>query len=317
MSFRGRRRPSSIAALAVAVTVGVLGVAPLPASAAGSVLFDQPFHNNTARRVGAVAVPAVPGTRRHQRRLPERRRQLHHRPAAQLHHLHRPAGRGQTAPHPRRHQPAGRRVRRGERAHLAGPAPHLQHLPVRRHEHRAPTAWRSRWPPWTPPTRGPRRPSAHRAARWATPRRSTAVRRSLQRLPGRRARRLRQLQQQHLPGDRLHQPAVHLDHRRAGPRPGRDPWARRQRRRLLRHQQHRRKHLGTCPAAAGQHPGRVRGAGRGRHQHHLVAVHHRYRHHHSGRSVPGQVHPGRRGRHGPCQACFRSCRPACTRRRPG
>ncbi|MET8266760.1 fibronectin type III domain-containing protein [Micromonospora arida] len=61
MSFRGRRRPSSIAALAVAVTVGVLGVAPLPASAAGSVLFDQPFHNNTANGIGPLAVPAVPG----------------------------------------------------------------------------------------------------------------------------------------------------------------------------------------------------------------------------------------------------------------
>ncbi|MEU7975103.1 fibronectin type III domain-containing protein [Micromonospora sp. NPDC049089] len=61
MSFRGRRRQSSIATLAVAVTVGVLAVAPLPAWAAGSVLFDQPFHNNTANGIGAVAVPAVPG----------------------------------------------------------------------------------------------------------------------------------------------------------------------------------------------------------------------------------------------------------------
>ncbi|MFE9917129.1 fibronectin type III domain-containing protein [Micromonospora sp. NPDC005553] len=61
MSFRGRRRPSSIATLAVAVTVGVLAVAPLPAWAAGSVLFDQPFHNNTPNGIGAVAVPAVPG----------------------------------------------------------------------------------------------------------------------------------------------------------------------------------------------------------------------------------------------------------------
>ncbi|MET7946374.1 fibronectin type III domain-containing protein [Micromonospora sp. NPDC005324] len=60
MSFRGRRRPSSIAALAVAVTVAVLAVAPRPASAAGSVLFDQPFRNNTANGIGAVAVPGVP-----------------------------------------------------------------------------------------------------------------------------------------------------------------------------------------------------------------------------------------------------------------
>ncbi|SCF09367.1 Putative Ig domain-containing protein [Micromonospora saelicesensis] len=60
MSFPCRRRPSRIAALTVAVTVGVLAVAPLPAWAAGSVLFDQPFHNNTPNGVGAVAVPGVP-----------------------------------------------------------------------------------------------------------------------------------------------------------------------------------------------------------------------------------------------------------------
>ncbi|MEV4119810.1 fibronectin type III domain-containing protein [Micromonospora sp. NPDC049645] len=61
MSLRGRRRPSSIAALVVAVILGVLAIGPLPASAAGSVLFDQPFHNNTANGIGAVAVPGVPG----------------------------------------------------------------------------------------------------------------------------------------------------------------------------------------------------------------------------------------------------------------
>ncbi|MDG4808904.1 fibronectin type III domain-containing protein [Micromonospora sp. WMMD1120] len=60
MSFWVRRRPTRIAVLAVAVTVGALAVAPPSASAAGSVLFDQPFRNNTANGVGAVAVPGVP-----------------------------------------------------------------------------------------------------------------------------------------------------------------------------------------------------------------------------------------------------------------
>ncbi|MBG6103361.1 hypothetical protein IW249_003775 [Micromonospora vinacea] len=61
MPFRGWRRSSTSAALAVAVTVAALVVAPLPASAAGSVLFDQPFHNNTANGIGAVSLPGVPG----------------------------------------------------------------------------------------------------------------------------------------------------------------------------------------------------------------------------------------------------------------
>ncbi|MGC5307411.1 fibronectin type III domain-containing protein [Micromonospora zamorensis] len=60
MSFWGRRRPTSTAALVVVVIAGVLAFAPQPARADGSVLFDQPFHNNTPDGVGAVAVPAVP-----------------------------------------------------------------------------------------------------------------------------------------------------------------------------------------------------------------------------------------------------------------
>ncbi|GAB4101493.1 hypothetical protein GCM10028790_05110 [Micromonospora taraxaci] len=61
MSLWGRRRPASAGALVVVLIAGVLAFGPLPASAAGSVLFDQPFHNNTANGIGAVAVPAVPG----------------------------------------------------------------------------------------------------------------------------------------------------------------------------------------------------------------------------------------------------------------
>ncbi|MCZ7375787.1 fibronectin type III domain-containing protein [Micromonospora sp. WMMC250] len=62
MSLWGRCRPASAGALVVVLIAGVLAFGPLPASAAGSVLFDQPFHNNTANGIGAVAVPAVPGT---------------------------------------------------------------------------------------------------------------------------------------------------------------------------------------------------------------------------------------------------------------
>ncbi|MCG5468068.1 fibronectin type III domain-containing protein [Micromonospora sp. LAH09] len=61
MSFWDRRRPISTAALAVVMIAGVLAFAPQPARAAGSVLFDQPFRNNTANGIGAVAVPGVPG----------------------------------------------------------------------------------------------------------------------------------------------------------------------------------------------------------------------------------------------------------------
>ncbi|MFG1886138.1 fibronectin type III domain-containing protein [Micromonospora sp. NPDC049102] len=51
----------STVALVAAVTVSVLTLTPLSAAAVGSVLFNQPFHNNTANGIGAVAVPAVPG----------------------------------------------------------------------------------------------------------------------------------------------------------------------------------------------------------------------------------------------------------------
>ncbi|MFJ6166724.1 fibronectin type III domain-containing protein [Micromonospora orduensis] len=50
----------STAALVIAVTASTLGLAPQAASAAGSVLFDQPFRDNTANGIGAVAVPGVP-----------------------------------------------------------------------------------------------------------------------------------------------------------------------------------------------------------------------------------------------------------------
>ncbi|MFI5927686.1 fibronectin type III domain-containing protein [Micromonospora sp. NPDC051543] len=60
MVFRARRRRTGTVALVAAVIAGALTLTPLPAFAAGSILFDQPFHNNTANGIGAVAVPAVP-----------------------------------------------------------------------------------------------------------------------------------------------------------------------------------------------------------------------------------------------------------------
>ena len=50
------------------VTVGIAAPAP-PASAAGTVLFNQPFHDNTVDgTAGSVSLPAAPS--KHQRRLP-------------------------------------------------------------------------------------------------------------------------------------------------------------------------------------------------------------------------------------------------------
>ncbi|RFS44023.1 L-type lectin family protein [Micromonospora craniellae] len=46
--------------MSVALTAGVLVALPGTAAADGTVLFDQPFRNNTANGVGAVAVPGVP-----------------------------------------------------------------------------------------------------------------------------------------------------------------------------------------------------------------------------------------------------------------
>ncbi|MEU8183246.1 fibronectin type III domain-containing protein [Micromonospora sp. NPDC049044] len=59
MVVRGRRGPAALALL-VALTAAAVVVAPSSASAVGSVLFDQPFRNNTANGVGALAVPGVP-----------------------------------------------------------------------------------------------------------------------------------------------------------------------------------------------------------------------------------------------------------------
>ncbi|MFI5837902.1 putative Ig domain-containing protein [Micromonospora sp. NPDC051300] len=57
---RPRRSSSSLAVLTAAVSVVTLVVNATAASAAGSVLFDQPFRNNVANGVGPVAVPGVP-----------------------------------------------------------------------------------------------------------------------------------------------------------------------------------------------------------------------------------------------------------------
>ena len=51
--------------LARFLTVALLGTSVVltpaaPASAAGTVVFDQPFHDNTADGLGAVVLPALP-----------------------------------------------------------------------------------------------------------------------------------------------------------------------------------------------------------------------------------------------------------------
>ncbi|MEU7617492.1 fibronectin type III domain-containing protein [Micromonospora rifamycinica] len=57
------RRPRALTAVAAAVlAAGVLTVGSAPALAAGSALFNQPFHNNTANGVGPVVLPGVPAT---------------------------------------------------------------------------------------------------------------------------------------------------------------------------------------------------------------------------------------------------------------
>ncbi|MFC7645277.1 hypothetical protein ACFQX6_35060 [Streptosporangium lutulentum] len=63
-----RVRRGTVRVLVLALTCsGLTGTAtvldPRPASAAGTVVFDQPFHNNTANGNGAVVLPAPPPVR--------------------------------------------------------------------------------------------------------------------------------------------------------------------------------------------------------------------------------------------------------------
>ncbi|PZG12832.1 hypothetical protein C1I95_25035 [Micromonospora craterilacus] len=60
MPFARWWRRSVATALSALLTVSVLVATTAPATAAGTVLFDQPFNNNTPNGVGAVAVPGVP-----------------------------------------------------------------------------------------------------------------------------------------------------------------------------------------------------------------------------------------------------------------
>ncbi|MEU4829853.1 putative Ig domain-containing protein [Streptosporangium sp. NPDC023615] len=56
-----RRRRALAGALVLVMATGVLnGKAPTAASAAGTIVFDQPFHNNTPNGLGAVVLPALP-----------------------------------------------------------------------------------------------------------------------------------------------------------------------------------------------------------------------------------------------------------------
>ncbi|GIG87380.1 fibronectin type III domain-containing protein [Plantactinospora endophytica] len=61
MSSVRHARLFTATALTVLLAAGAILAAPF-AVAAGSTLFDQPFHNNTANGVGAVALPGVPVT---------------------------------------------------------------------------------------------------------------------------------------------------------------------------------------------------------------------------------------------------------------
>ncbi|MEV6814730.1 putative Ig domain-containing protein [Micromonospora sp. NPDC051296] len=60
MSFARWWRRVLATALSVALSVGAVVALPGVAAADGSVLFDQPFRNNTPNGLGAVAVPGVP-----------------------------------------------------------------------------------------------------------------------------------------------------------------------------------------------------------------------------------------------------------------
>ena len=57
---RGTARVLVLALTCSGLTGTAAVLAPRPASAAGTVVFDQPFHNNTANGDGAVVLPALP-----------------------------------------------------------------------------------------------------------------------------------------------------------------------------------------------------------------------------------------------------------------
>ncbi|MBF9131694.1 DUF11 domain-containing protein [Plantactinospora sp. S1510] len=57
---RRRRRDLAVCLVAALLAALVVVLSPAPASAAGTLLFDQPFHNNTPDGLGAVTLPALP-----------------------------------------------------------------------------------------------------------------------------------------------------------------------------------------------------------------------------------------------------------------
>ena len=195
------------------ITAGIAASAP-SAAAAGTVLFNQPFHDNTVDGpAGSVSLPTARAGGANFACLTATGNATKN-PLASCGSPDRQPGLGQAPLHPGGHGPGGRRLRQHQRPHLPGPGRDVQLLPVRGHRGGRHGLRAGRRQPGQPG-----HPLGHRAVR----RRPRLFRPELQqqrpelRLPGRRLRRVRQLQQQ-VRGIWLHRPG---QHRAAHARPGR------------------------------------------------------------------------------------------------
>ena len=196
------------------VTVGIVAAAP-SASAAGTVLFNQPFHDNTVDGpAGSVSLPTAAAGGGNFACLTATGNENKTGPLFSCSAPTDSAGLGQAPLHPGFDGSGGRRIRQHQRPHLPGPGRDLQLLPVRGHRGGRDGVRAGRRQPGQPG-----HPLGHRAVR----RRPRLFRPELQhqrpelRLPGRRLRRVRQLQRQ-VRGLGLHRPG---QHRAAHARPGR------------------------------------------------------------------------------------------------
>ena len=281
---RGTARVLVLTLTCSGLTGAAAVLTPGPALAAGTVLFNQPFHNNTRRGPAPSSCRRCRAGPRDEHRLPDRRRQ----PGTGA--LRSCTTRPDT---PGQRQAAAHRtptINRTGGLFGAASVPTSQGLDVtfntyqyggtgagRRHGLRAGRG-RPRQPA-SPATIG------QPAGRWATPR-SRQPCRPGQRLPRHRPRRLRQLQQQHLPGHRLHRTRRTSSHASgcrarsssADPGDGRSATAR-----------------STAPPPRRASPAlalraatrAARRAGRGGHQPDRLGLHHRLRPGGPGRAVQG------------------------------
>ncbi len=225
---------------------------------------------------------------REEHRVPHRLGEQRDAAAAELLSRRRRPWRGRAPADERDRQPDRRGDRPEQLPHVQRAGRHLQVLPV---------GWRQRGRDRVHARGGrPEQPGAAGQHRLVGRRpgllRRTGPERAGERLPRRRPGRVRELQQQQLLGNRVRR--QHPELRFAGTGDGRRPRARQRQSRLLRPDDHLRRHDGLEADPAWRHSVRLGRTRRDRHQPDSRTLHLRVRDHRRGRQLHRGRHRGRR-----------------------